>query len=281
MSSLSNNPLAKHFRQPILYIKLPSNGRWYPEGTVDIPVTGEIPIYAMTARDEITMRTPDALMNGTSTVQVIKSCCPSIQDPWKMPVVDLDLVLMAIRVATYGKQMEFTTMCPNCSTKNEKAIDLTVLMDKVILGDWSKPITIDGLEITIKPQSYQDYNQNNITNFDEQRLLKIVQNEELTDEDRAKEFDIIFQKLIETGINTVSKNIASIKTTDGIVVDNIDYIKEFLDNCDKGVWDEIKKYLDSIRESNTYNQITLTCENDACKTEFTSPFVFEQTNFFG
>jgi hypothetical protein len=108
-----------------------------------------------------------------------------------------------------------------------------------------------------------------------------VQNEELSEEDRVKQFDVIFQKLIETGINTVSKNIASIKTADGIVVDNIDYIKEFLDNCDKGVWDEIKKYLDAIRESNTYNQITLTCENDACKTEFTSPFVFEQTNFFG
>ena len=73
MSENSQNPLAKHFRQPILYLKLPSNGRWYPEGSVELPVTGEIPVYAMTARDEITLKTPDALMNGTSTVAEVNT----------------------------------------------------------------------------------------------------------------------------------------------------------------------------------------------------------------
>ena len=108
MSTLSNNPLAKHFRQPVLYLKLPSGGKWYPEGSLDLPVTGEIPVFAMTARDEITFKTPDALMNGSSTVQVIESCCPSIKDAWKMPAVDLDPVLIALRLATYGKELEFT-----------------------------------------------------------------------------------------------------------------------------------------------------------------------------
>jgi hypothetical protein len=281
MSSLSNNPLTKHFRQPILYIKLPSDGHWYPEGTVDIPVTGEIPVYAMTARDEITMRTPDALMNGTSTVNVIKSCCPSIRDPWKMPIVDLDTVLMSIRIATYGKEMEFTAVCPHCTTKNEKAIDISVMMSKINPGDWSKPVRINGMEITIKPQTYEDYNKNNISNFDEQRLIQIVQNQDLSDDEKTQQFDDIFQKLIETGIDTVSKNIASIRTEDGIVVDNYAFIRDFLDNCDKSVWDAIKKYLDVIRESNDYNKVTLECSNEECTKEFSTPFVFEQTNFFG
>ena len=109
MSNSSPNPLAKHFRQPVLYIKLPSNGRWWPEGSVDIPVTGEIPVYSMTAKDEITMKTPDALMNGSSTVHVIESCCPSIHNAWKMPAIDLDSILIAIRIASYGKEMEFTS----------------------------------------------------------------------------------------------------------------------------------------------------------------------------
>ena len=82
MSTLSTspNPLLKHFRQPVLYTKLISNGRWYPEGILEMPVTGEVPIYAMTARDEITMKTPDALLNGAGTVAVIESCCPSIKN---------------------------------------------------------------------------------------------------------------------------------------------------------------------------------------------------------
>mgnify|MGYP005661920895 CR=1 FL=1 len=29
---LGQNPLQKHFRQPKIYLKLPSQGRWYPNG---------------------------------------------------------------------------------------------------------------------------------------------------------------------------------------------------------------------------------------------------------
>ena len=76
----SSNPLAKHFRQPALYIKLPSSGRFWPDGSIEIPLNGEIPVYPMTAKDEIMIRTPDALLNGAGTVSVIQSCCPNILD---------------------------------------------------------------------------------------------------------------------------------------------------------------------------------------------------------
>lgn len=280
MSNFSNNPLAKHFRQPALYIKLPSQGRWYPDGALDIPVTGEIPIYAMTAKDEITMKTPDALMNGASTVHVIESCCPAIKDPWKMPTVDLDPVLIAIRLATYGKRMEFTSVCPHCGTKNENGLDLSAMLDKIQPADWSKPVQIDGLIINLKPQNYEDYNKNNMINFEEQRIIQLVQNENLTDEDKTTQFDALFQRLINTGINQVSKSIAEITLADGTVVARADYIREFLDNCDKRVWDMIKERLDEIRQASNFNNIELTCSNEECRKEFTTPFVFEQTNFF-
>lgn len=170
MSTKPANPLAKHFRQPVLYIKLPSGGRWWAENSLELPVTGEIPVYAMTARDEITMKTPDALLNGSSTVQVIESCCPSIQDAWKMPTVDLDTVLLAIRLATYGKAMDFTANCPHCSTANEKTLDISVILGNIRLADWTTPVQAQGLEIVLKPQTYQEYNTNNLNNFEEQKL---------------------------------------------------------------------------------------------------------------
>jgi hypothetical protein len=176
--------------------------------------------------------------------------------------------------------MEFTTACPHCNTKNEKAIDISVMMEKISPGDWSQPIKINELEITIKPQSFQDYNKNNITNFDEERLLQVVQNKELADDEKTKQFDEIFQKLINTGISTVSKSIASIKTQDGTVVSDSGFIREFLDNCDKSVWNSIKNYLDVIRDNNDYNKLRLSCVNEECKKDFVTPFVFEQTNFF-
>ena len=119
----STNPLAKHFRQPQLYLKLPSQGKWYPQGSIDMPVTGELPVYPMTAKDELILQTPDALLNGQSTVEVIQSCVPSIKDAWKMPSIDLDAVLIAIRQATYGPGMDFFSVCPHCQRKNENTVE--------------------------------------------------------------------------------------------------------------------------------------------------------------
>ena len=60
----------------------------------------------MTAKDEMAFKTPDAMINGQSTVDVIKSCVPNLLDPWKMVNYDTDAVLLAIRIATYGETMD-------------------------------------------------------------------------------------------------------------------------------------------------------------------------------
>jgi hypothetical protein len=80
----TSNPLLKHFRQPQLYLRLPSEGKWWSADSLELPVTKEIAVYAMTARDELLIKTPDALLNGQATVDVIQSCCPNIKDAWKL-----------------------------------------------------------------------------------------------------------------------------------------------------------------------------------------------------
>ena len=196
MSVLTGNPLTKHFRQPAIYIKLPSEGRWYEDGDIDLPVTGEIPIYPMTAKDELTMKTPDALLNGASTAHVIESCCPAIKNAWRIPTVDIDAILIAIRIASYGKQLDFKSKCPHCTTENEKAVDLSFILDSINPSDWSQTVNFNGLEIILKPQTYEDYNKNNVSMFEEQRILQLVQDQEISEEEKIKKFDVMFQKLI-------------------------------------------------------------------------------------
>ena len=62
------NPLQQYFRRPAIYLRLPSEGNGYPEGSINLPDNGEVPVYPMTTIDEITSRTPDALFNGTVVV---------------------------------------------------------------------------------------------------------------------------------------------------------------------------------------------------------------------
>ena len=45
------NPLSQFFRQPSIYIKLPSQGNYYPEGAIEMPQNGELPVLPMTAID--------------------------------------------------------------------------------------------------------------------------------------------------------------------------------------------------------------------------------------
>ena len=77
MNENNANPLAKHFRQPAIYIKLPSGGAWNNEETLQNTENGELPVYPMTALDEIAYRTADALFNGSAAVSYTHLTLPT------------------------------------------------------------------------------------------------------------------------------------------------------------------------------------------------------------
>ena len=111
---MTDNPLAGYFRKPAVHMTLPSGGQFYPPGSLEMPPTGELPVYPMSALDEISYKTPDALFNGSAVIDVIKSCIPAIKDPWQMSAIDLPAILTNIRIASFGHMMEIDTQCPKC-----------------------------------------------------------------------------------------------------------------------------------------------------------------------
>jgi hypothetical protein len=156
----SHNPLRQFFRQPAIYLKLPSAGQYWPAASLDLPANGELPIYPMTAIDEITYRTPDALYNGQAVVNVIQSCIPVIHDAWQLPVVDLNAVLVAIRIASYGHKMEFLSKCPQCGHDHEIVADLRMVLEQIKCPDYNKQIVTGDMEIYFRPMSYKNINDN-------------------------------------------------------------------------------------------------------------------------
>ena len=109
-----SNPLQQYFRQPAIWLRLPSGGKFWPPGTLEPTENNEYPVLPMTTIDEITYRTPDALFNGQATVDVIQSCLPAIKDAWKMPMIDMNPVLVAIRIASSGHNINLESKCPAC-----------------------------------------------------------------------------------------------------------------------------------------------------------------------
>ena len=157
------NPLQKYYRQPVIYIKLPSNGRYYDSNTFTPTETGEIPILPMTAKDELTFKTPDAMINGQATVDVIKSCVPNLLDPWKMVNYDTDAILLAIRIATYGETMDIRFVVPVTNEEQEHTVNLPAVLEdlgKVNVEDYAT--TSKGFKIKILPLDYKNLTKNNL-----------------------------------------------------------------------------------------------------------------------
>jgi len=275
----SNNPLAGHFRQPALYMSLPSKGMFWPEGSLEMPLNGEIPIYPMTAKDEITLKTPDALLNGSSTVQVIQSCVPNIKDAWRMPTVDLDAVLIAIRIASYGEELNFTTGCPECKETNEYAIDLRTVNDSTTEVNWDTPIHCGELQIFLKPQDYYNFNQGNIETFEEQKLLVLANQSDITEEQRFQQFTQIFHRLTDMTVKNIVSSIARIQLPAGSTVDNADYIAEFIENADRKVYSAVSERIQEIKALVGTKPLEITCAD--CNHQYTAPLTLEQSNFFG
>ena len=123
---MTANPLIAAYKKPALYVALPSKGKWY-DPKPKLSVDGELAVYAMSARDELITKTPDALFNGEATVAILESCCPDIDNPRQMPVNDLLVVLLAIRQASYGKR----AICLTSSVLMKSVIINQMAVDKM------------------------------------------------------------------------------------------------------------------------------------------------------
>ena len=277
MEKVTNNPLFKHFRQPAIYLKLPSQGRFYPDGSLQLSVTGDIPVYPMTVKDELTLKTPDALMNGEGMAAVIRSCCPTILDPWQIPAVDLDAIFIAIRLASYGTGMDINTNCPECKEANDHTINLTTVLENISAADYTEQPRIDDLIFKFKPQSYKDVNKINIASFEERRLVNNILDSEIADEEKKRMFDESFAKINDLNVSMLVDCIDSI-TVEGKSVIDPTMIREFLDNCGRQTYTDIRNKIQAIMTHNRVKPVKVSCS--ACNHEYETALEFDQANFF-
>lgn len=274
----SSNPLQKYFRQPSIYVKLPSEGKYYPKDSIDIPSNGEIPIFPMTAMDEVITRTPDALFNGSAVAQLFQSCVPNIKDPWVIPQVDIDMLFTAIRIASYGHEMEMTVSCPHCNEAQDYALDLRNVIDQYGSPDFSKKLIIDDLEIFFKPLNYHEISESAQKQFEQQKRIQLTSEaENVTDEQKLKAMSEALTEVTKMTMNTMNESVQSI-SIGGQVVEDRQQINEFMQNIDRKLFKKIQDHLTSIRGQSEMKPLQITCRE--CNTGFEQPFTLDMSNFF-
>ena len=279
MAQMQHNPLSQFMRQASIYIKLPSGGLYYPQGTIQLPENKEIAVLPMSTRDEITINTPDALMNGQGVVDMIHSCCPSIKNAWAIPVTDLDTILIGIRIASYGEKMEYTSTCPKCENADNYEIDLRQFMDMPVdMSLYAQPFEYKGMKVFVQPIDYDTLNKQNLETFEQQRLITMVNDADLNAEEKQRRFTDIFRTMTSYTLANIVGSIEKIVTPEGVVVNNESHINDFVRNTERQFYEALKNYMDEIAKAIPEKTVTTNCAE--CNEQYSTPFTFDQSNFF-
>jgi len=281
----NTNPLNKYYRQPSIYITLPTKGRYYSADVYTPTQTGEIPVLPMTAKDEIAFKTPDAMLNGQATVDVIKSCCPNILDPWQLTNYDLDTVLLAIRIATYGETMDITATIPVINEQISHTVNLPALLETVKNVEIKDSFrTKNGFTVHVKPLTYKDVTETQTQTFEQQKIVMTVTASQLTDEEKSKRYAEAYQKLTVLNFEMLSTSFTKIITPDGTEVADRDQIKEFLNNAESKIVNEMQDGMINLRSQVAIKPLNLKTNEEQIKrgapVSFTVPLTFDNSNFF-
>jgi hypothetical protein len=273
---MAQNPLQEYYRQPRIFISLPSKGIYNKLGSI----SGDplhMPIYGMTGMDDIIMKTPDALLTGESTTKLFESCCPSIKDGWEVTTLDTDLLLTAIRIATHGSVLEIVHTCSKCKTENEYDVDLGTVIDHFASCKYENTIEYGTLTIKLQPLTYRQTTDFSLRNFQLQQRLAATKDADA--DDQKKLISSLFIELGDIQNEIYTTSIESIDTGK-ILVSERDFIAEWLQNCDKTVFDLIKEKFNKNKSIWKIPEVNVVCSNKECGHKSEVSIELDQTNFF-
>jgi len=275
---MSENPLSEYFKKPGIYVTLPSEGNYYDE-SIALSSTGEIEILPMSAKDEMHFKSPDALLNGESLIKVISNCVPGIKNPKEIPLPDLSVILVGLRIATYGNDMSVFATCPSCENRDELTYDISRLLDNINSITTDNTISINKALIYAKPYTLAFHTRIGIATFEQSILTTKLDATSQSDEDAIKQLTEGYAKITALHFNLLADSIIKVELPNDIVVTDKEHIREWVINTDKKTYDTLRDFVETLNQEKINNNFQHTCSK--CKEEFSSDLDFDPTSFFG
>lgn len=274
-----SNPLEKLYRSRKVYVALPSNGKYYHSG-ITLSVDGELGVMPMTAADEIKLKTPDTLFNGEALFELFRSCAPDIENPREIPACDVDKLLIAIRIATTGINLDVTATCPKCKKKEEYQIDLTQIMNSAqpIPSD-NKLELSEGVTIHLNPLTLSSQIKSQIETFYHYRMQTLLNESDTEDQAKAKMFDEALVQAIAIQVSQVADCIRQVEI-DGETVTDSDMIYEWVENMDSATHKQVSDQIQALSDPKMSSAVTVSCINPECGHQYKTNVDLNPVNFF-
>lgn len=234
-------------------------------------ITEQVSVYSMIILDEITLRTPDALMSGATCEQIIQNCCPDIKLD-NLLLCDVQHLLANIKVASSGMNIDMYINCPKCNTSDPYEFDLSKTINLLSSSKWNTPlpITFDNNLILIyfKCPLYKDWNKYAIADFKLRKQIYTISKLE-----SQEGYEELLLSLIEKQRNLLnsfnSQSIIKVIVSNNCEVNEPKFIKEWYNQIDVSLQNKINDYIASANKQCSLPDMNIICSS--CNHNFVVP----------
>ena len=142
----------------------------------------------------------------------------------------------------------------------------------------------NGFTFNLRPTNYQQFTQAALKAFEEQRLVKTIDDSKIPEEEKLAKFNVSFKKLTEYNVDLVVQQVTSIRYQNEDPVTNPKHIKEFFAGTDGEIFDGVKNHLEKMKDEFGIKPLKVITDEEERKAgapeEFEVPIAFDQSNFF-
>lgn len=305
MSILNN-----YSRKPVMYVTIPSNGVFNDD--LVLSSTKEVGIMPQTLLNEVSLQNPEELLNGEALIKLIKDCTDINVDPKELPKVDIDHLLVAIRVATHGDVEEYELTCSKCGNTHTYSHNVGVMLakstsyqegDNIVEFKIEYPDAYRKFKAYLRPFSYGTVLASEHSNFNHrQELLALNESvksiNETTSEQEIiemrdkiyKQMNELYQKLGENFVEYHSKDITKVEVyildDDGNEVElegsetEHEEIKAWFKSLSKKHYDLIKEKFNHLNHIGIDDLMEFKCPEEECGHTWVETFEVNRTDFF-
>lgn len=316
---MSTNPLIQDLIEneafPSVGVALPTGGRWYAD---DVLADGADPmdlsVGVLGILAEQNYRDPWLLLSGEAIPRMFKSVCPSIVKANELCDLDLEVILLASRLVSYGPKLELIHVCDNpvdkevsdpktpvgedhpvvklpCGQENNIEIDINehilrygVIEDSVIDDMFVHELSILPQKVHLRPMPYHrtiEQMKEGVAQEKQMNSLSEVKIEDLIiDADAIGRYTRVIDMASSSAVDNIAACIHGIEQTDGQIVNGQEFIREWLLALPTAEAEGITDKINAITKwTLSFSEITYNC--GACGHENKFRLELDANRLFG
>ena len=197
-----------------------------------------------------------------------------------MPVSDLLVILVGIRQASYGKEIDIDVKCPKCDFENQLTLDANIMLSKTRSEPIERSVTLPSeFKIVCNPYTLTDRTMLQIQQIKQNKMIQGLASEKLDDTMRQELFGKTFVEIAELTVDLITNSIVTVQGKETDLIDDKETIREWLQNITKTDYEIIRSKIEELSESGLETEFNANCQD--CGHNWKTGIDLDIANFFG